>query len=228
MRIRERHIFSSELPPFGTSSKNRKSLFPVLGPSPPPFLVGAFFCFGTMASSPKGVDVVGVDSGTHGRSCENHDVCGHFVVKDDLLYCNWAVQKIASDVPEACVQVFKLAPDGHVGCHVGYLPRRVVKSSRCKDDSKKKDQGRSFNGTWLKVVSDLRLSDNSAERSRSHRNFGIVYCHEVTEEDYLKGKNPFEDCIQLPENVAGSFELPAAEEASSNCSSPCAAADKEA
>jgi hypothetical protein len=70
-----------------------------------------------MVSSPQGIDVF-----------------GHFVVKDDILYCKWVVQKFDSDIPEACVQVFKLAPDGHVGCHVGYLSRHVIKASRSKDD----------------------------------------------------------------------------------------------
>jgi hypothetical protein len=162
-----------------------------------------------MASHPQGMDVVGVDNGSHGRSCTQHAVCGHFVSKEDILYCNWAVQKFDSDIPESCVQVFKLAMDGHVaGCHVGYLPRRVIKSSRSADDRRKKDGGKSHDGTWLKVVSDLRLSDNSAERSRSHRNFGILYCH-VLKDEYLLGKNPFEQCIVFPESEKNKgFQLP--------------------
>ena len=94
-------------------------------------------------------------------------MCGNFVKADDYLYCKWAVDKFDSDILESCVQVFKLAADGLVGCHVGYLPRRVVKSSRNKEG--KKDEGKSYNGMWLQVTSDLRLSDSSAERSRSRR-----------------------------------------------------------
>jgi hypothetical protein len=91
-----------------------------------------------MASTPKGMDVVGLDNGSHGRSCEQHGVCGSFVLVDDILYCKWAVQTFDEDgdTPEACIQVYKLARDGHVGCHVGYLPRRVVKASRDKDGEK--------------------------------------------------------------------------------------------
>jgi hypothetical protein len=161
------------------------------------------------ASSPQGIDIVGVDNGSHGRSCESHNICGHcFVVKDDILYCKWAVQKFDSDVPETCVQVFKQAPDGHVGCHVGYLPRRVIKASRSKDDRKFKDGGKRYDGTWLMVVADLRISDNSAERSRSHRNFGILYCH-IAKDDFLVGKNPFKDCIVFPESEKeNTFQLP--------------------
>jgi hypothetical protein len=171
-------------------------------------LTGLPGAFGTMAGrTPQGIDVVGVDSGTNGRHCERHPVCGHFVKAEDFLFCKWAVQKFDLDVPEACVQVFKLAADGFVGCHVGYLPRRLVKASRDKDGEK--DGGKSFHGVWLKVVSDLRLSDNSAERARSHRNFGIVYCH-VVDEDWLLGKDPFEHKVQIPNDVLDkSFVLPA-------------------
>jgi hypothetical protein len=168
--------------------------------------------FRTMASSAQGIDVVGVDNGSHGRHCENHEVCGHFVKANDYLYCKWAVQKFDSGELESCVQVYKLAADGHAGCHVGYLPRRLIKASRDKDDVRKKDGGKRYNGVWLKVISDLRLSDNSAERSRSHRNFGIVYCH-VVEYDWLLGKDPFEMTINIPDAVVeSSFELPSAPE----------------
>jgi hypothetical protein len=51
--------------------------------------------------------------------CENHEVCGHFVKANDYLYCKWAVQKFDSGEIESCVQVYKLAADDHVGCHVG-------------------------------------------------------------------------------------------------------------
>jgi hypothetical protein len=60
-------------------------------------------------------------------------VCGHFVLVDDILYCKWAVQTCDDEPPEACVQVYKLAHDGHVGCHIGYLPQRVVNASQIRD-----------------------------------------------------------------------------------------------
>jgi hypothetical protein len=149
-----------------------------------------------MASTPKGFDVVGVDSGSHGRSCTQHSVCGHFVVVNDKLYCKWAVQSF-DDTPESCVQVYKLAADGHVGCHVGYLPRRLVKSST--DKNGEKDGGKSYEGMWLKVIKDLRTSDNSSERSRSYRNCGIIHCY-VANDPFLVGKDPFQTSIVIPES----------------------------
>jgi hypothetical protein len=126
------------------------------------------------ATPPKGINVVGVDNGSHGCHCEHHGTCGHFVKAEDFLFCKWAVQKF-DDAPESCVKVFKLAADGHAGCHVGYLPRCLVKSS--KNNNSTKDGGKGYDGVWLKVVQNLCLSDNSAEHSRSHQNFGIAYCH---------------------------------------------------
>lgn len=147
-----------------------------------------------MTSTPKGIDVVGVENGSNGRNCEQHPICGHFVATYDYLYCKWAVQTIDGQ-DEACVQVFKLASDGFAGCHVGYLPRRLIKSSRDKEG--KKDGGKAYDGVWLKVVSDLRLSANTSERSRSHRNCGLVHCH-VCDDSFLAGKNPFETKINIP------------------------------
>jgi hypothetical protein len=162
-----------------------------------------------MASVPQGIDVVGVDNGSNGRNCEHHSVCGHFVMAGDFLFCKWAIQKFDDDTPESCVQVHKLADDGHVGCHVGYLPRRLIRASRVSTDGKKKkDGGKKYDGLWLKVINDLRLSDNVSERARSHRNYGMVYCH-VVDDEWLLGKNPFEETIEIPKEVAEKcFELP--------------------
>jgi hypothetical protein len=52
--------------------------------------------------NPRGIDVVGVDNGSHGRSCTQHPVCGHFVVVDDKLYCKWAVQCFDEEKNSTC------------------------------------------------------------------------------------------------------------------------------
>jgi hypothetical protein len=38
-----------------------------------------------MASNPIGIDIVGVDHGSNGCHCEQHEICGHFVAKDFAL-----------------------------------------------------------------------------------------------------------------------------------------------
>ena len=144
-----------------------------------------------MTSTAKGIDVYGVDIGSNGRSCVSHDVCGHFVKEGDPLYCSWEVQEFDGET-ESVVQVHKLAGDGFVGCHIGYLPRRLIKASRSNHGDHKKDGGRSYDGTWLNVVADLRLSKSAAERSRSQRNSGIVYCHIIQDNPRFVGVNPFQ------------------------------------
>jgi hypothetical protein len=113
-----------------------------------------------MPSTPKGIDVIGVDNGSHGHSCTQHPICGNFVFVDNKLYCKWAVQSFDDEcTPESCIQVYKLVADGHVGCHVGYLPRQLVRASR--DKNGKKDRGKSSEGMWLKVIKDFQTSENS-------------------------------------------------------------------
>jgi hypothetical protein len=73
------------------------------------------------------VEVVGVESSTHGRSCYQRICCGHYVRSTDKLVCRWEVQLIdetPSGVPEEVVQVYTLTKDGFTGCHIGYIPRR--------------------------------------------------------------------------------------------------------
>ena len=154
-----------------------------------------------MASS-KAFDVVGVDNSSNGRNCERHCCCGHFIEVDDFLYCKWEAKEFDGKL-QPCIEVHSLNIDGFVGCHVGYLPRRVIKSSKGSDG--KKDGGKKYNGMWLQVIEDLRLSDNYMIRNRSHRNHGIVHCH-VSSESFLMGKNPFEDCINLPEQECSGKE----------------------
>jgi hypothetical protein len=87
--------------------------------------------------------------------------------------------------------------DGHVGCHVGYLPRRLVRASRDKNDEK--GGGKSYEGMWLKVIKDFQTSNNLSECSQSYRNFGLVHCY-VTNDLYLVGKDPFQTAIVIPDS----------------------------
>jgi len=59
--------------------------------------------------------------------------------------------------------------DGSQACHVGFLPRRLVKQ---------KDK---FMNKMAIVVEDLRESDNTQKRRRSHRNVGAVVCRMLDE-----------------------------------------------
>lgn len=152
-----------------------------------------------------GIEVVGVDNNSDGRSCSLHKVCGHFVTVGDKLFCRWQVQQFHDrDEPEACVQVFKMAADGGVGCHVGYLPLRLVMTSRDSDGIE--DLGMSYNGKWMTVVHDLRISDNTAERSRSKHNYGIVLCQQILDDPRFVGVDPFETRVNLSDDDGSTDE----------------------
>lgn len=130
---------------------------------------------------PISLDVIGVDKGDNGQSCDSHIVCGHFVKQDNILVTKWAVQDFG-DGTEQCYQVWKVAMDGLTQCHIGYLPRRVF--------VKKPD--RYYDSVVLQVVEDLRISENRTERARSNRNYGMLFCKVVTNNPHYCGRNIFQ------------------------------------
>lgn len=128
------------------------------------------------------LDVIGVDNESDGRSCTSHAICGHFVTINSILVCKWAVQEFGEG-PEECVQVWRVSPqDGLANCHVGYIPRRYFKRNTPKE----------FENLVLEVSEDLRISDNSHERQRSHRNYGLVVCNIIRGNPHFEGKRVFE------------------------------------
>ena len=110
----------------------------------------------------QGVDVVGCDAGDNGRSCVSHEICGNHVHVGDVIVFRWEVVPIEEDMEEV-VKAY-LIRDGSQTCHIGFLPRRLLKQ-----------KGKFVNKMAI-VVEDLRTSENSQKRRRSHRNMGIVYC----------------------------------------------------
>ncbi len=131
----------------------------------------------------RAFDVVGVDAEDSGRSCTTHMVCGHHIEVGDILACKWSVQIFHDNTPEACIRVFKINNnDGLPGCHVGYLQKHLLKV----------DEGKKYDNILLKVIDDNRLSDDKSVRHRSHRNYGIVHCVDVTNHENFVNLNPFE------------------------------------
>jgi hypothetical protein len=141
------------------------------------------------------VDVVGVDCGLGGRSCNQHMCCGHSIQIGDKLVCKWNVgivpQKWRAKPPpneegvvemEEQVKVYKLIEDGLVSCQIGYLPRRLFKQKAAL----------LFDLSYLRVTEDLRLSYSKHERTRSTRFLGIVSCQVIYNNPNYNGHNPFE------------------------------------
>jgi hypothetical protein len=83
---------------------------------------------------------------------------------------------------EEVIKVYKGSKDGMAGCHVGFLPRRYFK----------KHPAKKFDRIILRVVTDLLHSVNSLDRARSHRNHGIVGCHQIKNNPCYNGKKPLD------------------------------------
>lgn len=201
------------------------------------------------------IDVLGLDSETNGRNCNQHECCGHHVRIKDVLFTSWQLQAIDREVSipfdysellkdpkrkypptrayknpkiknkkfksnnddaqddmlfedsgtddegplEEVVKVFKIERDGMANCHVGYLPRRLFKKHGAKQ----------FDGIFLRVVSDLRTSENTAERARSHRNYGMMTCDIIKDNPNYHGKNPLEGipCVRLSDSDSVNSEI---------------------
>jgi len=113
------------------------------------------------------VDVVGCDDGSNGRSCASHVVCGTHLKVGDVVIFRWAVIPF-NDEAEEVIEVYVIR-DGSQACHVGFLPRRLVK------------QKEKFMNKMAIVIEDLRVSENIQKRRRSHRNVGAVVCRMLDE-----------------------------------------------
>ena len=125
------------------------------------------------------VEIVGIERGDRGRSCEEHDVCGTVVEEDTLLRLR--KKQILVDGEEETEIACYWVTDGIDRCRVGFLKRHMVKHAR------------RFDGTLVQVTKmysdDARHSD-TAERKKKYGNHGCalaVIVSRLAEED-LKGK----------------------------------------
>jgi len=125
------------------------------------------------------VEIVGIERGDRGRSCEEHDVCGSVVEEDTLLRLR-KVQILVDGVEETAIACYWVT-DGIDRCRVGFLKRHMIKHAR------------RYDGALVQVTrvmsEDPRLCD-TAERKKKYGNHGcalaaVVSC--LSEEDE-KGK----------------------------------------
>ncbi len=84
---------------------------------------------GTMAKATHSpgivVEIVGIEKGDRGRSCEEHNVCGEVVEEDTLLRLRR--EQILVDGKEETVIACYWVIDGVDCCCVGFLKRHMVK-----------------------------------------------------------------------------------------------------
>ena len=125
------------------------------------------------------VEIVGLERGDRGRSCEEHDVCGSVVEEDTLLRLR-KEQIMVDGVEETAVACYWVT-DGIDRCQVGFLKRHMIKHAR------------RFDGALVQVTrvlsDDPRLCD-AAERKKKYANHGCALGAVVShlDEEDLKGK----------------------------------------
>ena len=86
-----------------------------------------------MGLHPTGVvvDIVGINASSNGRLCEEHKVCSS-VLKLNSLVRFREVQIIVKGKEETALAVYWVT-DGVNCCHVGFLPRHMVKYKEAYD-----------------------------------------------------------------------------------------------
>jgi hypothetical protein len=80
-------------------------------------------------SHPTGVtiEIVGIERGERGRSCEEHAVCGSAVLQEDTVVRICKCQILLDDGKEDTALAVYWVGDGIDRCRVGFLPRHLVK-----------------------------------------------------------------------------------------------------
>jgi hypothetical protein len=133
------------------------------------------------------VEIVGIERGDRGRSCEEHDVCGTVVTEDTLLRLR--KEQILVDGQEETAIACYWVTDGIDRCRVGFLKRHMVKHS-----------GR-FDGALVQVTkvysADPRVSD-TAERRMHLQNHGCALGAVVSAVDDIKKNREslLADCVR--------------------------------
>ena len=86
-----------------------------------------------MATHPTGetVDIVGINCGDNGHSCEEFPVCGD-ALKFDSLVCIQSEQMMIEGVEQAVMPVFWVM-DGADHCLVGFLPKHFLHPKQAYD-----------------------------------------------------------------------------------------------
>ena len=107
------------------------------------------------------VKIVGVNSPTNGRSCEEHCICGEVVIEDVVLHLR-KVQVQMNQQEQSVIAAFWVS-DGIDRCRVGYLPKAYVKNWK------------QYDGALVQVVEVYSGdSDSPMKRQKFHRNHGLA------------------------------------------------------
>ncbi len=76
------------------------------------------------------VEIVGLQMSCRGRSCEEHELCGDEVLKEEVVVCLRTVQLVVDGKEEKAIEVVWVT-EGMDRCRVGFLPRHMVRHAAC-------------------------------------------------------------------------------------------------
>lgn len=113
----------------------------------------------------RDLEIVGLLSGTNGRTCCMHDICGSYVQVGDILRLKKCVVETRPDVVEDAIQCVRIV-DGVESCKVAFIPRSHMHSKRVMEN---------ING-YIQVTDLYSSSSNAMKRRKSQQNRGIAGC----------------------------------------------------
>jgi hypothetical protein len=82
-----------------------------------------------MTDAGRDGEMVGLKSDTNGRSCEAHLCCGASLHVGDLVRFRLVILEVQEGTPVEALKVLKIK-DCTKGCHIGFLPRYILKGAR--------------------------------------------------------------------------------------------------
>ena len=112
------------------------------------------------------IEIVGIEEGSRGRSCEEHAVCGS-VVDEDVVVRLRKVQLLVDGKEETAIAAYWVT-DGEDCCRVGFLQHHMVAyASR-------------YDGALTRVLGPNANMFDSAERQLYHKNKGYCFATIIT------------------------------------------------
>ena len=121
----------------------------------------------------RDMEVYGLASGSNGRNCMSHEICGKKVMVGSVMRLKKCVVKNAFDEHEeaiACIMV----EDGMETCRVGFAPRFLIGTKQMDNNLNK----------HIMVTELYADSSDSAKKRKSFRNVGVagvVFLSEVNQ-----------------------------------------------
>lgn len=106
------------------------------------------------------IEIVGIEEGGRGRSCEEHQICGEALGLDSVVRFRSIQILNEAGKEETAVGVYWVT-DGVDRCLVGFLPRHLVKHRS------------TYEGRVAQIVEFLKASESPTQRRRSHQKRGV-------------------------------------------------------